>query len=73
MKSKQRRLTSGSDWEALTLAFVLILTGFVLLAGDAIGVLSLDRIQNYWPVALITFGLIELGRAQDDRPAVGGR
>jgi hypothetical protein len=35
-------------------------TGFILLGGDVFGVLSLDRIQNLWPVALIVGGAIDL-------------
>jgi hypothetical protein len=31
-----------------------------LLAGDGFGLLSLDRIQNLWPVAVILIGLADL-------------
>ena len=48
------------DWESIVLPIVLMITGVVLLGGDYVGMLSLDRIQNLWPVALITIGLTEL-------------
>jgi len=48
------------DWESIVLPIVLMVTGVVLLGGDYLGVLSLDRIQNLWPVALMTIGLAEL-------------
>jgi hypothetical protein len=48
------------DWEGLALPIILMLTGLVLLAGSGLGVVSLDRIQNLWPSALILIGLSEL-------------
>ena len=51
---------SQSDWEAIVVAVVLMLSGLVLLGGDYLGVLSLDRIQNLWPLAVITVGLADL-------------
>lgn len=48
------------DWEAIALAIVLMVTGVILLGGDYAGVLSLERIQHFWPVALIAIGLGEL-------------
>jgi hypothetical protein len=48
------------DWESIALPIVLMLTGLILLGGDYMGVLSLDRIQNLWPVALIAIGATEL-------------
>ena len=50
----------AADWETIAVAIILIATGFVLLGGDAFGILSLDRIQNLWPVALIALGAIDL-------------
>ncbi len=52
--------TWHGDWETIGLAIVLMITGFVLLGGDFVGMLSLDRIQNLWPVAIIAIGLAEL-------------
>lgn len=49
-----------NDWEGTVLAIVLVLTGFILIGGDLLGMLSLDRIQNYWPVAVIVVGLTDL-------------
>ena len=48
------------NWEELALPIILMLTGLVLLAGSGLGVVSLDRIQNLWPSALILIGLSEL-------------
>ena len=49
-----------SEFESLALPAVLLLTGLILIGGDRVGVLSLDRIQNLWPVALILVGLSDL-------------
>jgi hypothetical protein len=55
------RITSrAADWKTITVAIILMVTGFVLLGGDVVGILSLDRIQNLWPVALIAAGVIDL-------------
>ena len=48
------------DWETIAVAVILMVTGFVLLGGDLFGILSLDRIQNLWPVALIVVGVVDL-------------
>jgi hypothetical protein len=48
------------EWESLALPIILMLTGLVLLGGSGLGVVSLDRIQNLWPLALILIGLSEL-------------
>ena len=48
------------DWEGIALPLVLIVTGFILVMGDYLGLLSLDRIQNLWPLAVIAIGLVEL-------------
>lgn len=56
-----------ADWEAIALPIVLMLTGLILMGGDLLGVLSLDRIQNFWPVALIAIGATEL------MPVSGGK
>lgn len=55
------------DWEGLAVPVVLILTGLVLLGGDRLGILSLDRIQNLWPVAVIAIGLMELVPLSDSK------
>jgi hypothetical protein len=58
---KTNQITSRRpDWETLILAVVLIATGLILVGGDLFGILSLDRIQNLWPVALIVVGAIDL-------------
>jgi hypothetical protein len=57
------RMTSGKrhfEWQDLALPMVLLLTGLILMGGDWLGMLSLDRIQNLWPAAFILVGLAEL-------------
>ena len=48
------------ELEDVILPAVLLLTGLILIGGDRAGILSLDRIQNLWPVALILVGLTDL-------------
>lgn len=48
------------DWESIALPIILMITGAILLGGNYIGILSLDRIQNFWPMALVLTGLTEL-------------
>jgi Domain of unknown function (DUF5668) len=54
-------------WEDIALPMVLIVTGVILLAGDYLGILSLDRIQDLWPVAVIAIGLVELVSMDGER------
>ncbi len=54
-----------NDFESLALPVTLLLTGLILIGGDRVGLLSLDRIQNLWPVALILVGLSELLTGSD--------
>lgn len=66
-----------TDWESIAVAIVLMATGLILVGGDFVGILSLDRIQNLWPAALIMIGMIDLlGQAGQPRSAspvaVGG-
>jgi hypothetical protein len=60
-----------TDWETLAVAIVLMFTGLILVGGDLFGVLSLDRIQNLWPVTLIAVGIIDL-LAQGDKSGSPG-
>lgn len=56
----RNQVTSRStDWETIAVAVILMVTGFVLLGGDACGILSLDHIQNLWPVSLIVVGVVD--------------
>jgi hypothetical protein len=48
------------EWQNLALPLTLILTAVILVGGDLAGVLSLNRIVNFWPLALITIGFGEL-------------
>ena len=58
---------SRMDWESVVIPIILMLTGVILLVGDRLGVLSLDRIQNLWPVGVILIGLTELARVRNGR------
>jgi hypothetical protein len=58
---------SKKDWQGFALPLVLIGTGAILLAGDGFGLLSLDRIQNLWPLAVILIGLVGLMPTSLDR------
>lgn len=53
------------NWEGFALPIILMLTGLVLLVASGLGVVSLDRIQNLWPVALVLIGLSELVPSSD--------
>ncbi|MDQ2712478.1 MAG: hypothetical protein M3Y24_09670 [Acidobacteriota bacterium] len=48
------------EFENLILPVILLLTGLILIGGDHVGLLSLDRIENLWPVALILVGLSDV-------------
>jgi hypothetical protein len=50
----------GIEWKSLILPVVLLLTGTFVLAIAAYGLVSLDRVQNLWPVAIILVGLADL-------------
>jgi hypothetical protein len=57
------------DWENIALPIILIITGLVLMGGSLLGWLSLDKIQNLWPAAIILIGLAEL-LPQNDHPRI---
>ncbi len=54
------------ELESLILPVILLLTGLILVGGDRVGILSLDRIQNLWPVAVILVGLADLVNGSSD-------
>lgn len=58
--STQEYEAKQRDWESLVLPLVLMITGLLVLFGADAGLLSLDRIQNLWPAAIILVGLAEL-------------
>ena len=60
-------ITSQKDWQTLALPLVLMVTGAILLAGDRFGLLSLDRMQNLWPMAVILVGLADLMPERPER------
>ena len=57
---QSRRNGNENGWEVFAIAITLIITGLILFGGDWAGILSLERIQNLWPVALIAIGAGEL-------------
>ncbi len=56
-----------TSWQNLAIPIVLLLTGVILVAGDSLGMLSLDRIQSFWPLAIIVVGLMELPSGRKER------
>jgi hypothetical protein len=56
-----------SAWETIAIGLVLIATGAILLGGDYLGVLSLDNVRNFWPLALIAVGLVDLKTSGERR------
>jgi len=64
---KNQIASRNTDWELIGVAIILIATGFILVGGDLLGMLSLDRIQNLWPAALIVVGMVDL-LGQGGRP-----
>jgi hypothetical protein len=56
-----------NSWQNPAIAIVLLVTGLILIAGDSMGVLSLDRIQGFWPIALIAVGAIDLPAGKKQR------
>jgi hypothetical protein len=62
--------TRGHDWQGIAIPIALMITGIALLGGDLLGFLSLDRIQNFWPAAVIAIGVMELlsWHSEDRKP-----
>ncbi len=48
------------DWQTVAVPLVLILTGLLLMAGEGLGLLSIGRVENLWPLAVLLIGLSEL-------------
>ena len=48
-----------TSWQNVATPMVLLLTGLVLLMGDGLGILSLDRIQKFWPLAIVVVAAME--------------
>ena len=53
-------ISGSQDVQGFVLPLVLIATGVILLSFDLIGLVSLDRVLNLWPVAVIAVGLADL-------------
>jgi hypothetical protein len=58
-------------WQSLLLPMVLMITGAVLLGADRFGTISLDRVTNFWPMAIILVGLVELIPSEDTKQRAG--
>jgi len=56
-----------SSWQNVAIPIVFLLTGLILVGGDSLGLLSLDRIQRFWPLAVILVGVMELTPARKER------
>lgn len=54
------RYNVDRDWQSLAVPVVLILTGLLLMTGEALGIFSGIRIENLWPIAVLLIGLGEL-------------
>ncbi|MBV8549773.1 MAG: hypothetical protein JOY54_00630 [Acidobacteriaceae bacterium] len=65
---RERFTNWNLDWQSLAAPVVLIVTGLLLVAGASLGVLSLARIEDLWPVAAILIGLSELAGPAPSRP-----
>lgn len=48
------------EWQTLAMPVVLILTGLLLMVGEGLGLLSMVRVENLWPLAVLLIGLSEL-------------
>jgi hypothetical protein len=56
-----------SSWQNVAIPLVFLLTGLILVGGDSLGVLSLDRIRNFWPLAIILVGVMEMPSSKKER------
>jgi hypothetical protein len=52
--------TRRLDWEGLLLPVVLVATGAVILAAAHFGLVSLERVQQFWPASIALVALAEL-------------
>jgi hypothetical protein len=52
-------------WQSLLLPIVLMLAGAILLGADRLGTISLARVTDFWPMAIILVGLAELIPSED--------
>ncbi|HEY1949372.1 MAG TPA: hypothetical protein VGG97_20360 [Bryobacteraceae bacterium] len=68
--SKNKKI-QDTPWENLLLPLVLMITGAVLLGADSFGTISLDRVANFWPMAVILVGLVELIPSEDAKQRAG--
>ena len=59
MTSRKSAVRQG-DWKSLLLPVVLMATGALILAIAGYGLLSLDRVRDLWPAAIIMVGLADL-------------
>ncbi|HMF76634.1 MAG TPA: hypothetical protein VK604_13320 [Bryobacteraceae bacterium] len=60
-----------NQWQNLVLPLVLMITGVILLGADGFGTISLDRLTNFWPMAIILVGLVELIPSEETKQRAG--
>jgi hypothetical protein len=48
------------DWQDVAAPLVLLLTGLLLTSGVCMQWLSLEKMQNLWPAALLLAGLVKV-------------
>jgi hypothetical protein len=48
------------DWQDVAAPLVLLLTGLLLTSGACMHWLSLEKMQNLWPAALLLAGLVKM-------------
>ncbi len=49
-----------TGWQDVVAPVILLLTGLFLTSGACLEWLSLDKMQNLWPAALILFCLVDM-------------
>jgi hypothetical protein len=59
------------SWQSVLLPIVLMLTGAILLGADSLGTISLARVADFWPMAVILVGLAELIPSEDTQQRAG--
>jgi hypothetical protein len=53
-------ITRHTNWESLWAPIVLMAAGALVLTAANLGIISLDKVQDLWPVSIVLVGLAEL-------------
>jgi hypothetical protein len=67
----KNKIIRNIPWQSLLLPTVLMITGAVLMGANSLGAISLDRLTNFWPMAIILVGLVELIPSEDTQQKAG--